>query len=420
MRRNRKLTLTSFLEMIFAESGVLSTKSLTSLCDDLGDSNIYLSKQALDKRINEYTVLFLQKMFILLYEAQLKVELSSLPFLTSIPFNCIRVLDGTTVTLSIDCSELFPGSVGAGVKIQIEFDLLTGRFLYINLQPGKAGDGPAGLERLQNLQKDDLFLQDLGYFKFEILEEINKREAFFISRAKADTRFHTLHPNPRYHPNGTLMKKYAYERLLIEEVFPSIKRGEHKEYPLVYMGANYKIPTRLILYRMTKKEQARQEQKIHVRNRTKRGEIKQRSRDLSSVSMLVSNLPLSVPAKEIIALYRYRWQIELLFRSWKSDFKAGNYRKMKVERWQCHLYAELITLLLSTLITYQFRIYFWETERFILSEQITMRVVGKKIWVLWRARDEPVWQSTLEKIELTLHKNGRKNVKEPGPIGWDA
>lgn len=390
------------------------------MCGDLGNSDIHLSKQALNKRINQPMVLFLQKVFLLLYDAQLTLELSSMPFRSSIPFRSIRVLDGTTVTLSMDCSEFYPGSVGAGVKIQIEFDLLTGRFLYINLQPGKAGDGPAGLDRLQNLQKNDVFLQDLGYFKFKILEGINEKKAFFVSRAKADTQFHTLHPNPRYHSDGSLMQKYAYERLLIESVFPSIKRGEYKEYPLVYMGANSKIPTRLILYRMTQKEQSRQDQKIAVRNRTKPGVIKQKSRDLSGVSMMISNLPPTVPAEEIIELYRYRWQIELLFKSWKSDFKVAHYRRMKLERWQSHLYVELIRLLLSTLITYQFRIHFWKTEGLILSEQITMREVGKKIWVLWRARDETVWQNTLESLERILRSIGRKNIKEPSPIGWNT
>lgn len=420
MQRNRKLTLTSFLTMIFSEPGALSTLSLTSLSGTLGDQDVHISKQALNKRINEQAVSFLREVYLHLYEKQLKLTLTPIALETTVQFNRIRVLDGSTVTMSLDCSLVYPGTVGSGVKFQIEYDLLTGRFLYIDLQAGKAGDCPAGMERLQNLEKNDLFLQDLGYFKFDMLKYIAERDAFYVSRAKSDIRFHTAHPNPRYHPNGDLMEKYAYERLVLEEIVATIKRGEYKEYPLVYMGSNEKVLTRLVVYRMTKEEQLRQDHKIVRRDQTKPGKIKQKSKDLSGISMMVTNLPPSVPAEEVISLYRCRWQIEILFKSWKSDFKIDNYREMKLERWECHLYTELITLLISTLIAYQFRVHFWQTEGLILSEQITMREVGKKIWVLWRARDETVWQSTLERLEKTLRSIGRKNVKKPGPIGWTA
>ncbi|MBP1914078.1 hypothetical protein J2Z23_001015 [Lederbergia galactosidilyticus] len=83
---------------------------------------------------------------------------------------------------------------------------------------------------------------------------------------------------------------------------------------------------------MTAKEQRRQEKRINRRSQTKPGKIKQKSRDLSDVSIHVTNLPIKVPASEIFELYRYRWQIELLFKSWKSDMKVAQYREMKLER----------------------------------------------------------------------------------------
>lgn len=408
------------MAMIFNQPGALSTLSLTSLCGNLGNHDVQMSKQALDKRINRNAVSFLQKVYLLLYEKQSKLKLTAIPLQSSQPFNRVRVLDGSTVTMSKNCSDAYPGTVGSGVKFQMEYDLFTGRFLYIGIQSGKAGDCPAGMERLQNVQKKDLFLQDLGYFKFDMLKQIMEAEAFFVSRAKSDTMFHTAHPNPKYHPNGDLIEKYAYERLLLEDVLPTVKRGQCREYPVVYMGRHVKIPIRLVIYRMTKEEQSRQDHRILRRSQTKPGKIKRKSKDLSGISIMITNLSPSVPAEEVIALYRYRWQIELLFKSWKSDFKIAHYREMKLERWECHLYAELIILLLSTLVTYQFRVHFWQTEGLILSEQIAMREVGKKIWVLWRARDQTVWQSTLEQIERTLRSIGRKNVKEPGPLGWNA
>jgi len=406
------------MELLFSQPGALSTLSLTGMCGNLGHHDIQMSKQAFNKRINGNTVCFLQQIYDLLFERQSKMDLTGIPLQSSHTFNRIRILDGTTITLSKNCSNAYPGTVGSGIKYQVEFDYLTGHFLYIGIQPGKAGDCPAGMERLQSIQKDDLFLQDLGYFQFDMLKQISAAEAFFVSRAKSDTMFHTEHPNPTCHPNGDIIQKYAYERLLLEEVLPTMKRGEFKEYPSVYMGRHVKLPTRIVLYRMTKEEQSRQDHRIVRRGQTKPGKIKQKSKDLSGISIMITNLPLFVPAEEVIALYRYRWQIELLFKSWKSDLKIAHYREMKLERWECHLYVELITMLLSTLMTYQFRVHFWQTESMILSEQITMREVAKKIWVLWRARDETVWQNTLKNLESTLRAIGRKNKKVPGPLSW--
>src|SRR5690554_5006445 len=214
------------MELILGQPGALSTLSLTDLCGSLGHHDIQMSKQAFDKRINGNTVCFLQQIYNLLFERQSKMNLSGIRLKSSYTFNRIRIIDGTTITLSKSCRSAYPGTVGSGVKYQVEFDYLTGHFMYIGIQAGKAADCPAGMERLKSIQKDDLFLQDLGYFKFDMLKQIGEADAFFVSRAKSDTMFHTDHPSPTYHPNGDIIQKYAYERLLLENVLPTMKRGE--------------------------------------------------------------------------------------------------------------------------------------------------------------------------------------------------
>lgn len=59
--------------------------------------------------------------------------------------------------------------------------------------------------------------------------------------------------------------------------------------------------------------------------------------------------------------------------------KADHYREMKVERCECHFYAELILLRLSMLITYQLCVYFKTENNLILSEKIAMNEISKKI-----------------------------------------
>lgn len=377
-----------------------------------------LSKEALNNHLNERTVRFLKELFFALFRHQKSLPLLGIRLATTHAFSAIRILDGTTMSLSKECQADYPGTVGAGVKFQLEVDYLTGQFHYLEIQPAKAGDCPSGQKRLANIRKDELFLQDLGYFQYDTFEQIDKGKAFYISRARTDTMFYTDHPSPRYHPDGRIVEKHAYERLYLENELKTLKPGEMKNYSRVYLGKHKKLPSRLILYRMTEAEQHRQEYRVKRRDQTKPGDIKQKSLDLAGVSTLVTNLPPNVPAGEVVALYRYRWQIELLFRSWKSDLNLNRFRKMKQARWECHFYAELILLLLSTLITYQLRVRFWQEQNFILSEQIAIKEIAKKIGVHWRVRDGTDWQSTLQKIEKTLNAIGRKKEREPGPISW--
>lgn len=399
-----------FLELLFCSPANIAEKSLTQLCLELFNDGVSISKQGLNKKFNENTVAFLKEIFMILFTAQMNLIVDKTKINSPITFNAVRILDGTSIKLSEELRMFYPGTVGAGVKLQLEFDFLTGKFIYVEIQAGKAGDTASGMNRLESLQKDDLVLQDLGYFQYKLFKAIDEKEAFYVSRARADTMFYIDSPNPRYHKNGEIMMKYAHERLYLEEELKTIERGELREYPKVYLGKHARYPTRLIVYRLPIEDEERQMHRIKRRRQTKPGEVKKKSYDVSSISTFITNLPSEVSAAEVVKLYRYRWQIELVFKSWKSDMKVDYYRRMKKERWECHFYAELILLLLSLLITYQLRVYFKEEKDLILSEQITLNEVSKKIWKLWQARDELEWTRHFQKLIKALTKFGLKNI----------
>lgn len=221
----------------------------------------------------------------------------------------MRILDGSSIKLPDALHMIFPGTTGAGVKFQVEFDYLTGKFCYVELQPGKAGDSLSGLNRLESVQKDDLLLQDLGYFKCDLFRKIEEKEAFYVSRTRADTMVYVDSPSPRFHENGQVIKKYAHIRLYLEEEVQTMLPEESREFPQVYIGKHERMPSRLVIYRMTAEEQKRQEFRIKRSKQTKPGIIKQKAKDSSSLSIYVTNLPAEIPASEICSLYRYRWAI---------------------------------------------------------------------------------------------------------------
>jgi len=52
-------------------------------------------------------------------------------------------------------------------------------------------------------------------------------------------------------------------------------------------------------------------------------------------------------SEEVIQLYRLRWQIELVFKSWKSLLDIHKVKAVKRERLECQLIAKFIWILLN-------------------------------------------------------------------------
>jgi len=46
-------------------------------------------------------------------------------------------------------------------------------------------------------------------------------------------------------------------------------------------------------------------------------------------------------------MYKLRWQIELTFKNWKSDYGIDNVRSMSYNRFMCLMYAKLILILIN-------------------------------------------------------------------------
>ncbi|MDJ1473866.1 transposase, partial [Cytophagaceae bacterium NT2B1] len=51
--------------------------------------------------------------------------------------------------------------------------------------------------------------------------------------------------------------------------------------------------------------------------------------------------------ESICQLYTLRWQVEILFKIWKSIFALNQVGKMSLARFECYLYGKFISILLS-------------------------------------------------------------------------
>ena len=90
----------------------------------------------------------------------------------------------------------------------------------------------------------------------------------------------------------------------------------------------------------------------------------------------MTNIPTEwVPKEKIYDLYSLRWQIELLFKIWKSWFRIHRCKSIKQERLECHLYGQLISILLCSSTMFKMRELLLRKKQKELSEYKAMYII---------------------------------------------
>ncbi|MBA9028331.1 hypothetical protein HNP81_003651 [Peribacillus huizhouensis] len=117
-----------------------------------------MSLEGLNQRFNPAAITFLREVFTSLL-TQKFCSIQSLSAHIMSAFNRIRILDATVFQLPDQFVADYQGSGGSsnteGVKIQLEYDLLSGHFLNVQLGPGKNNDKTYGTICLETVEAGD-------------------------------------------------------------------------------------------------------------------------------------------------------------------------------------------------------------------------------------------------------------------------
>ncbi|ACJ78828.1 Transposase for insertion sequence element IS231B [Bacillus cereus BDRD-ST26] len=232
-------------------------------------TGVLISPEGLNQRFNTSAVKFLEQVLAKLLTQRIhSTKEITHQYITT--FKHIRILDSTTFQLPDKFSLHYQGSVGsshtAGVKIQLEYDLLSGKFLHVYVGEGRKNDKTFASTSLQTIQQKDLYIRDLGYFDLHDLQKIHDKKAYYISRLKLNSRIYRKNDKLEYFRNGTVKKGTLYIQLDMEELMNQLSPGQTMEISEAYIGQYQKLPARVIIHRLTKeqtenwlKEQAKKE-----------------------------------------------------------------------------------------------------------------------------------------------------------------
>ena len=244
----------------------------------------------------------------------------------------LRALDGTSI-----CQ---PGADRTTWRLHVGYDLATRQVDQVELTDLH------GAENLQRLtyRPGDVVLGDRYYAKPRDLRPVIDAGADFIVR----TGWNSLR---LLQPSGEPFDLFAALDAQVEqegEVQVRIHEGPK--------GASQSKPLILrLIIRRKDPEQAEAELKRLRKDAQKRGKQPDpRSLKAAKFILLLTSLPVAVfPPADILALYRFRWQIELAFKRFKSLAGLDMLPAKKPELARAWIYARLIVAIIAEQIAGQ-------------------------------------------------------------------
>jgi hypothetical protein len=244
----------------------------------------------------------------------------------------LRALDGTSI-----CQ---PGADRTTWRLHVGYDLATGQVDQLELTDVH------GAENLQRLTyaPGDIVLGDRCYARPRDLRPVIDAGADFIVRTGWNS-LRLLQPDGEPFDLFVALAAQAKQEGEVQVRIHEGTTGAEPPEPLIL---------RLVVRRKDP-EQAEAEQKRLRKDAKKRGKQPDpRSLEAAKYILLLTSLPASAfPPPDILALYRFRWQIELAFKRFKSLAGLDMLPAKKPELARAWIYARLIVAIIAEQIAGQ-------------------------------------------------------------------
>jgi len=335
-KRSGKVPACCFVNaMLFSENDHAHT-SLPDLTSDLNQVyGIDISKVAMHKKFTPEAVTFMAELLSKLLSDQLKPASSK--DLTK-HFPRIKIKDSTKFSLPDCYNEEYKGYGNFSKKnglmsLQYEYDLVSGDWLSIKMTKGLRNDQQDSKETTGALTAGDLHIRDLGYITPIYLSAVAGSNAFFLNRLPTTAGVY-----------NTTMEPLDWKKM--DAKLTKASAGLMELDAMVY--EKEKIACRLIIDRVNDQEYTRRLEKAKATAKSKGVGISELHKLKLRYNTYITNVAADIlPATQIRRTYYLRWQVELVFKTWKSFFRINNVKKVKKERLECQVLAKLIWILIN-------------------------------------------------------------------------
>ncbi len=353
-RKGGKLKGFQFLDILLFTHFNFKQLSLNDLSSQLAIRyGIKIRKQSIDERFSNRAIDFfkivLEKAINCSINRNIKIDFTS--------FEKVRIKDSTSFQLPENMKDEYPGSGGSAseacIRIQFEYDLKNGKILDLSLHPYTTQDMTNAKETIDDIKPNELVIRDMGYVKIEYLQIIENQHAFYLNRLQSSTNVYEIINEKYVEIDFWKLHKHMKANGLIRI---------DKE---VYIGSKDKFKTRMIIELLPDEIYQERLRKAKKNAKKKKRNIGNKYKAKLGLNIFITNT--EIPANQVRLLYTLRWQIELMFKIWKSIGEIDKVKKMKVKRFEACLLAKLIWIAINWQIMRRIVICFFNEEDIKIS-----------------------------------------------------
>jgi hypothetical protein len=338
VQRQSKLSAAVFVQtVVFGWLGQPTggTGHLSRVAGVLG---VEISPQGLEQRFTEAAARLLQQVLADGVKRVITSEPAAVPLLQR--FNGVYIQDSTTVPLPVELAAEWPGCgndstpavTRAGLKLQVRLELTRGTLAGPEPHAGRASDRTT-VAVGEPVPVGALFIADLGYFSLRHFEELGTAGVSWLSRLQAQTAVFDA-AGQRLDLVTWLQQQAPTTTTIVDQP--------------VTLGVGQHLPARLLAVRVPPEVSATRRRKLKAEARRRGKTVTQARLARADWTILVTNLPSTLlTTEEALILVRARWQIELLFKLWKSHGHLADSRSHKPLRQLGEIFAKLLALLIQ-------------------------------------------------------------------------
>lgn len=333
IQRQRKFNAVSLAKTFvlgFLQDPKASDEKLAQMAVQCGAE---VTPQAIEQRHTPKLVDFLRRLFCGAIKQAVGSDKALAPILER--FTNVMVIDSSSITLPDEMQGEFRGCGGkynsgaAAMKLQTELELRSGAIAHVQIEPGRSSDAATSRQDVR-YGPGSLRIADLGYFSLSIFAAMAAAGEYFLSRLQFGTQ--VLH-------NGLAVDVLPW---LVKQVGPFVDVS-------VLLGKEQHLPCRLIAWRLPAEQVERRRRKLRQELMKKKGHEPSAARlAWCEWTILITNVPNDLlKPPEAVVLYRARWQVELLFKRWKSNGLVAELSGSSVTRQMARVWARLMAVVVQ-------------------------------------------------------------------------